>query len=161
MLYSESSTNDYVRSPPTHRKPQPFSSQRESQKAQIEIKWITNLWWSSSDDTHRTSCYTMHICFVQLSVYLYFKNLSIHWRVTFTSSKNIRWHCREPHHFTEILIINVDENTIVSHGNKDTLLLHATAVSDFFLNYGKSKPCNYMSTAFRQQSSPKDIRHIG
>ena len=27
--------------------------------------------------------------------------------------------------------------------------------------YGKSKPCNNLSTAFRQQSSQKDIRHIG
>ena len=26
--------------------------------------------------------------------------------------------------------------------------------------YGKSKPCNNLSTAFRQQSSQKDIRHI-
>ena len=30
----------------------------------------------------------------------------------------------------------------------------------FFLRYGKSKQCNNLSTAFRQQSSQKDIRHI-
>ena len=47
-------------------KPSHFSSQREEpQKAQIEIHLITNLWWSLSDDTHRTSCYTIHVCFVR------------------------------------------------------------------------------------------------
>ena len=35
------------------------------------------------------------------------------------------------HQFTEILIINVDENTSVIHGIKDILLLNASAVSDF------------------------------
>ena len=40
-------------------------------------------------------------------------------------------YCREPHEFTEILIINVDENVSVMHGTLDTLLLNATAVSDF------------------------------
>ena len=49
----------------------------------------------------------------------------------FSSSKNIRSFCREPHQFTEILIINVDENTSVIHGIKNILLLNATAVSDF------------------------------
>ena len=48
----------------------------------------------------------------------------------FSSSKNIRRFSREPHQFTEILIINVDENTSVMHGIKDILLLNATAVSD-------------------------------
>ena len=38
---------------------------------------------------------------------------------------------REPHQFTEILIINVDENTSVIHGSLDKLLLNATTVSDF------------------------------
>ena len=37
----------------------------------------------------------------------------------------------DPRQFTEILIINVDENTTVMHGIKDILLLNATAVSDF------------------------------
>ena len=46
----------------------------------------------------------------------------------FTSSKNIQLYCREPHHFTEILIINVDENTIVRHGNMDIPLLNAMAL---------------------------------
>ena len=40
-------------------------TEKESQKAQLEIKWITNLLWPSSDDTHRTSCYTIHVCFVR------------------------------------------------------------------------------------------------
>ena len=45
--------------------PSHFYSQREElHKSYIGIKWITNLWWSSSDDTHRTSCYTIHVCFV-------------------------------------------------------------------------------------------------
>ena len=57
------------------------------------------------------------------------KHFSIHWRGMFNSSKNIWCFCREPHEFTEILIINVDENTSVMHGL--TLLLNATAVSDF------------------------------
>ena len=35
-----------------------------------------------------------------------------------------------PHQFTEILVINVDENTSVMHGTLDKLLLNATALSD-------------------------------
>jgi hypothetical protein len=48
-----------------------------------------------------------------------------------------------PHHFTEILIINVDENTILRHGNIDIPLLNETAVSDLKKKlYGNIKPCN-------------------
>jgi hypothetical protein len=43
MLYDESKPNDYVRSEPSRKKHSHFSSQREeSQKAEIEIKLITN-----------------------------------------------------------------------------------------------------------------------
>ena len=70
----------------------------------------------------------MHVLFDK--VHIYIKYLSLHWHVTFTSSKNIRCYCREPHHFAEILIINVDENSSFRHGNIDIPLLNATAVSD-------------------------------
>ena len=47
-----------------------------------------------------------------------------------------------------MLIINVDENTIIMHGIIDTLLLNETAVSDL-----KKK----LSTALRQQNQAKQI----
>ena len=59
--------------------------------------------------------------------------------------------CREPHQFTEILIINVDENTCVIHGNIDKLLLlNATAVSDFKKTLRKMQN---LSTELRAQNS--------
>ena len=73
--------------------------------------------------------------------------------------QNIRGFCRDPHQFTEILIINVDENTSVMRGTLDKLLLNATAVSDIKKAL-PSTPCNNLSTALRDQTSRKDIRHI-
>ena len=134
-----------------------FSSQRVT-KTQIEITLITNLWWSSSDDTHRTSCYTIHVCVVWYSSYLYPK-ISVYigaLRSIMFCFQNMQWCCREPHEFTEILIINVDENTCVIHGNIETLLLNATAVSDL-KKHGKS-------IIWVRRSEPKtakiNIRHV-
>ena len=45
---------------------------------------------------------------------------------------------------TEILIINVDDNTSYIHGIMDIPLLNATAVSDFKKVYGKRNACNYL-----------------
>ena len=63
----------------------------------------------------------------------------------------------KPREFTEILIINVNENTIVRHGNIDTLLLNATAVSDLKKTLRKKYK---LRTALRAQSSQRNIRHI-
>ena len=64
------------------------------------------------------------------------------------------------HQFTEILVINVDENTSVMLGTLDKLLLNANAVSDVKKLYGKSKPCNNLSTALRAQTSQRNIHHV-
>ena len=40
------------------------------------------------------------------------------------------------------------------HGIIDTLLLNATAVSDFKKALPKNTPCNNLSTALRQQNKP-------
>jgi hypothetical protein len=53
-----------------------------------------------------------------------------------------------------MLIINVDENTIIMHGIIDTLLLNATAVSNFKNTLPKK---HNMSTALRQQNQAKQI----
>ena len=41
-----------------------FQPERGVTKSRNRDKWITNLWWSLSDGTHRTLCYTIHVCFV-------------------------------------------------------------------------------------------------
>ena len=72
-------------------------------KTQKTAKCSTNLWWSSSDDTPRTLCYTIHACFVQSSSYLYQK-----------TAFYISMFCSELAHppqtsgeFTKLLTINV------------------------------------------------------
>ena len=45
----------------------------------------------------------------------------------------------QPHHSTEILIINVNDNTSYTHGIIDIPLLNATAVSDFKKTLRKKK----------------------
>ena len=52
------------------------------------------------------------------------KNVILHWCETCSDFV-------EAHRFTEKIIIIADENTSVMHGTLDTLLLNATAVSDF------------------------------
>ena len=74
----------------------------------------------------------------------------------------MQWFCREPHQCTEILIINVDENSSVMHGTLDTLLLNATAVSDFFFLPLTEKA--YHAIIWVRTSEPKpankNIRHV-
>ena len=79
------------------------------------------------------------------------KNLILHWRVV-QLFQNMQWYYREPHEFTEILIINVDENSSVMHGNLDKLLLNATAVSDF------KKKINGKSIIWERRSEPKPAK---
>ena len=93
-----------------------------------------------------STCMFCSIQFIFIST-----NLSIHWRIM------CDWFCREPHQFTEILIINVNENTSVMHGNIDKLLLNATAVSDFKKLYRKSKPCNNLRTELKEPTTQKYI----
>ncbi|MGO7258951.1 hypothetical protein ACCT32_35990, partial [Rhizobium brockwellii] len=63
---------------------------------------------------------------------------------------------REPLEFTEILIINV-ENSSVMHGILDTFLLNATAVRLKKKLYRKSN----LRKALRAQTSQRNIRHVG
>ena len=71
---------------------------------------------------------TWMFCLIKF-IFIY-KNLSLHGRVTVSSSKTCG-DCAKPHQFTEILIIHIDKDTTIIHGTLDTLLLNATAVSDF------------------------------
>ena len=136
---------------------QPFSSQREeSQKSEIKIKLITNLWWSSSDDTHRAllhnTCMFCSIKFIFIS-----KNLSLHWHVMFSN-------VFPPKH-----PVNLQRATTIYKNTHHKLwwkiqVLYIGLKINFSLMqplcqiskklYGKSTPCNNLSTAPRHQNKP-------
>ena len=92
----------------------------------------------------------MYVLFGKVHIYIQKSYFTLVCHVQFF--QNMQWCCREPHQFTEILIINVDENTSVMHGTLDKLLLNATSVSDFKNTLRKK---HNLSTALRAQNSQK------
>ena len=91
--------------------------------------------WHSYDMLHNTFMFCSIICtFIST-------NLGLHWRHVQKCLQNIQSNYRVLRQITEILIINFDERYVL-HIITDTLVLNATAVSDFFKRYEKSLPCN-------------------
>ena len=87
MLYSESSTNDYVRSPPTPRKTQPFFKPKRGVTKSTNRDKNESL---TFDDLHQMTLIGLHatqymyILFGKVHISIH---LILHWRVTFSSSK--------------------------------------------------------------------------
>ena len=79
--------------------------------------------------------FVIYCMFCSIKFIFIYKNLSLHWRVTFSNvllpKHPVESHAESHINLQKYSFINVYENTIVMHGTLDKLLLNATAVSDF------------------------------
>ena len=121
---------------------------------------ITNL-WSSSDDTPRTSCYTIHVCSIKF-IFIS-QNLSLHWRVMFSYVlfpkhpvilQRATSIYRNTHHVTALVRMRIRPKRSLVSVHDFYLSKHSNKITKWKTN-SSAKQINYTENNYPQNQNEK------